>query len=207
MGNSPSLTRSLERNRWNIELIKGDREGKWEELNVRLLCQKNIHETALNGLPIGEAKDAITNFLKEVYDTSDAVAFHWTTWDTDHAEIVLSTLDGTLDEENTAPVFDAMVELHCEIACPGSESAPPPDDYRDMCRMLKTGGLLVVPRDFSEVNHIASIHPEYICRDPTGAELVTIFAVSPDGQDTAKPSRASDFWVWANCFSKNAVMP
>lgn len=147
MGNSPSLTRSFERNRSDTELIKGDREGKWEELNVCLLCQKNSYETALNGIPIGEVKDAITNFLKEVYDTSDAVTFHWTTWDTEDADIVLSTLDGALGDENTAPVFDVMVELHCEISCPGSESAPPPDDYRVMCRMLKTGGLLVVPRD------------------------------------------------------------
>lgn len=193
MGNSPSLTRSFEEKRSDIELIKGDREGKWEELNICILCQGKSHEAALNNTPIGEVKDAITNFLKEVFDTSDAAAFLWTTWDTEDADIVLSEFPASRNP-NTPPAFDVVVGLHCELACPGSESAPPADDYRVMCRLLKTGGLHVVPRDYSTVNHIGGIHPDYICQDPSGAELIRIFAVSPGGR------RYSDFFVWTNCF-------
>jgi len=204
MGNSSSLTSSLERDHWNIEKIRGDREGKWEELSVCLLCQKDIYETALNGLPIQEVKDAITDFLKEVYDTSDAVTFNWVTWDTDNAGIVLSEMGGTMGEENTAPVFDAMVELHCEIGCPGHESAPPSEDFRVMCRMLKTGGLLVVPRDYGEVNHIVRIHPEYIC-DRTGADLVPVFAQKADEQDTENPRERRTFKSGLTVFQKQML--
>ncbi|CAN0251873.1 unnamed protein product [Ectocarpus sp. 6 AP-2014] len=195
MGNSPSLTRSFEKTRSEIESIKGDGGGKWEELNVCLLCQKNTYQTALNDTPTGEVKSAITDFLNEVYDTSDAATLNWTTWDLDHADIVLAEMED-LRNPNTAPAFDVMVELHCEIACPGNESAPPADDYRAMCRLLKTGGLLVVPRSFGEINHIAGIHPEYICQDPSGAELVPIFSVSPGEGETAANPLASGITVF-----------
>lgn len=122
-------------------------------------------ESCLNQLsvdPFDEVKEAITNFLKEVYDTSDATDFNFSTWDTKDADILLSVFTD-LRNPNTAPVFDVMVELHCEIGCPGNDDAPPAEDYRVMCRLLKQQGLLVVPRGYDDVNFIARIHPEYVC--------------------------------------------
>lgn len=134
MGNSSSLQKSFEVNLSDRDPIKSDGGGAWGEINICLLCQQKSLETAL-GRPIGEVKEAITNFLKEVYDTSDATNFKWVTWDTEDADIVLSDFPD-LRNANTAPVFDVMVELHCEIGCPDHDDAPPAGDYRVMCRLL-----------------------------------------------------------------------
>lgn len=206
MGNSPSLRKSFEVTLSDRAAVESKEGGTWKEINICLLCQQNSYESAL-GKPIGVVKDAITEFLKEVYATSDATNFNWTTWDTEDADIVLSAFPD-LRNANTAPVFDVIVELHCEISCSSCDSAPPADDYRVMCRLLKQQGLLVVPRNYDEINHIARIHPEYLCNDPTRpgsekvAEMMPIFSVGPDEEDTTDRRNLQSFEGGLTVFQK-----
>ena len=183
MGNSPSL-------RGDFVVKTSEREkipfhGKWKELNICLLCQRDSFNEAI-GSPIDDVKESIINFLREVFDTSRDTVFNFQTWDTEDADIVL-TKDHPLREPNTMSAFDVMVELHCEITCPGSESAPPKEDYIVMCRLLKERGLLVVPRSYDEVNHIVGLHPEYVCETEDHGpsfEINPIFSVGPEEEGT-----------------------
>lgn len=145
-----------------------------DALQSRTACVgvNNVWETAAIEIPIR----ATPRILTERRGTQDA-------------DNILSKFPD-LRNTNTAPVFDVIAELHCEIGCAGNNDAPPARDYRVVCRLLKQQGLLVVPRDYDDVNFIARIRPEYLCNDPEKpnseriVELVPIFAVGPDEEDT-----------------------
>ena len=161
----------------SIEKKASPEGGTWKQIDICLLCQKNSDKFAINK-SIDVVKNAISYFLTQLYDTDDATTFNFRTWDQDDADITMKALRAGVESTNTGSSFDVMVELHCELTCGSNNSGRPTgDDYRLMCRLLHTHGILVMPRDLDSVNVIMRENHDYVSRD---ARMIPIFSVVPD---------------------------
>lgn len=191
MGSTQSLSRRGTGQPFSIIANKaGPGGGKWKEINICLLCQKNSDKSAMNNKSIDGVKNAISHFLRQLYDTDGSTIFNFRTWDQDDADITVTKLLAGVDSANTRSEFDVMVELHCEVACSSAHDGRPPSrDYRLMCRLLHTHGILLVPRDLDSVNAIIRINLDYQSPDAT---MIPIFSVEVPGKATG-----SDFSLQA----------
>jgi hypothetical protein len=174
MGNAQSVGADIEDKDYKIRPpIDSETPGHTKtDIRVALLCQQNSQDAALHGTPIADVKGVITRFLKDVYVTNASTVIHWTTWDVEDADIVLSR-DAHLRESDT-PIFDVVVELHCYL--PQSPRMFPSEDFKAVCRLLKPQGLLLVPRPAAGLQKILETRPgDFSCGE--GREMVPIFAI------------------------------
>ena len=199
MGNSPSISLQGRGQPFSsIEKKASSEGGKWKQIDICLLCQKNSDEFAIDN-SIQHVKEAITKFLMHLYDTDGATIFNFRTWDQDDADITMKALRAGVESTNTESSFDVMVELHCELTC-GTDNPgrPTGDDYRLMCRLLHTHGILVMPRDLESVNVIMRSNHDYVSRD---ARMVPIFSVVPD-KDTGESRSLQSLHEGVTVFQK-----
>lgn len=169
MGNAQSFDTDIDDTNYKIRPKIGSEEGgAMESIKVCLLCHRNSQDTALHRTSIAKVKNIIKDFLQDVYPTNPNTIFEYTTWDTEDADIVLSR--DTHLRQQTNPIFDVVIELHCY------DASFPAEDFRVMCRLLKPYGLFLVPQEVSSTRSmVAGRDGDFSC--DAGATMVPIFSL------------------------------
>lgn len=170
MGNAQSFDTDIDDENYKIRPTIGSEEGKpMESIKVCLLCHRNSQDTALHRTPIAYVKNIIKGFLQDVFPTSPDTTFEFSTWDTEDADIVLSR--DTHLRQQTHPIFDVVIELHCYSA------SFPAEDFRVMCRLLKPYGLFLVPQEVSSTQSMVASRDDGDFSCDAGATMVPIFSL------------------------------